>query len=74
MSVDFTVNGEPCSLPNGSSLSDLMEDVETGGHAITIQVNRKPVLQKNWSQEIQAGDRVEIALSIPNSCFTGTHF
>lgn len=74
MPVNFTLNGNPCSLPKGSKLADLMEELEVGDHAVTIKVNRKPIVQKAWNQEIQSGDRVEIALTIPNSCFTGTHY
>ncbi len=73
MSVDFTVNGEPCSLPEGSKLADLMAELDVGGHAVTIKLNKKTIMQKDWRQEIQEGDHVVISMAIPNSCFTGTH-
>lgn len=71
MSVNFTVNGEAYSLPKGSQLSDLLAELELGDAAVTIQINRRPVMQRIGQQEINEDDRVEIALSIPDACFTG---
>lgn len=71
MSVNFTVNGEAYSLPKDSQLSDLLAELELGDAAVTIQINRRPVMQRIGQQEINEDDRVEIALSIPDACFTG---
>lgn len=73
MSVDFSVNGELYSMPKGSSLADLITELEVNNIPVTIKINRKTIMRGAWHQEIQAEDRIEIARSIPNSCFTGTH-
>ncbi len=70
MSVDFTVNGELCDRPKGTHLADLIADLELNDTPLTIKINGKRVMRKDWRQEIQAGDRIEIGLSIPVSCAT----
>lgn len=71
MSVDFTLNTEPCNMPKGSRITDLVNKLELGALPLTIKVNGKRlILRKDWQQEIQAGDRVEIGQAIPHSCVT----
>lgn len=71
MSIDFTLNNEPCNMPKGSSVNDLVKKLELGALPLTIKVNGKRlVLRKDWQQEIQPEDRVEIGQAIPHSCVT----
>lgn len=70
MSVDFTLNGDASSLPKGSALSDLLVELELNNTPVNIKVNGKRLMRKDWQQEIQPGDRIEINLAIPHSCVT----
>lgn len=70
MTVDFTLNGDASSLPKGSTLTDLLVELELSNTPVTIKVNGKRLMRKDWQQEIQAGDRIDIGLSIPHSCVT----
>jgi len=70
MSVDFTVNGELCNRPKGTSLADLIIELELNKTHVTTKINRRMVLRKTWNEEIQEGDRIEINLSVPHSCVT----
>lgn len=70
MSVDFTLNGEPNNMPQGAKLTDLLVALELNNLPVTIKVNGKRLMRKDWQQEIQAGDRVEIGQAIPHSCVT----
>jgi thiamine biosynthesis protein ThiS len=70
MSVDFTLNGEPSNMPKGTQLTGLLAELELSETPVTIKVNGKRLMRKDWHQEIQAGDRIEIGLAIPHSCVT----
>ncbi|RJX31510.1 MAG: sulfur carrier protein ThiS [Oxalobacter sp.] len=70
MSVDFTLNGEPSTMPQGTHLNGLLKELELNNTPVTIKVNGKRLMRKDWQQAIQAGDRIEIGLSIPHSCIT----
>ena len=70
MTIEFTMNGESIALPAGSTLHDLRRDLDLGNTPVTIKINRLMVMRKNWHQEIQTGDRVEINLAVPVSCVT----
>lgn len=70
MSVDFTLNGEPCNLPKGSLVKDLVKELELGELPLTIKVNGKRLMRHDWKQEILAEDVVEINQAIPHSCVT----
>ena len=71
MSINFTLNGGPYDMPEGSRITDLVNELELGTLPLTIKVNGKRLmLRKDWQQEIQPDDRVEIGQSIPHSCVT----
>lgn len=68
MSVDFILNGEPCCLQKGATLSELIKELGLAEQALTIKVNRKTVPRNAWQQELQPQDRVEIGFSLPGAC------
>ena len=70
MSVDFTLNGTPSNMPEGTTLTNLLAVLELNDLPVTIKVNGKRLMRKDWQHEIQAGDRVEIGQAIPHSCVT----
>ena len=70
MSVDFTLNGESCNMPKGMRLTDLIKELDLNDLPLTIKINSKRLMRKDWQQEIQAADRVEIGQAIPHSCVT----
>ena len=70
MSVDFMLNGELSNMPKGSRLTDLLAELELKDIPVTIKVNGKRLMRKDWQQEIQAQDRIEIGQAIPHSCVT----
>lgn len=70
MSVDFMLNGELSNMPKGTRLTGLLVELELSDTPVTIKVNGKRLMRKDWQQEIQAGDRVDIGLAIPHSCIT----
>ncbi|MEA5098656.1 MAG: sulfur carrier protein ThiS [Burkholderiaceae bacterium] len=68
VNVDFTLNGEMCSLPKGSTLAKLIAELELSGQALTVKVNRRTVARNAWQQLLQPQDNVEIGLSLPGAC------
>jgi sulfur carrier protein ThiS len=70
MSVEFMVNGELCDRPKGTQLVDLIVELELNNTPVTVKINRNWAGRKDWHQEIQAGDRIDIGLSVPVSCVT----
>ncbi len=68
MSVEFTVNGELCDRPKGTKLADFIAELKLNKTHVTVKINRKWTGRKDWHQELQAGDCVDISLSVPMSC------
>ena len=73
MSVDFTVNGELFDMPKGTSVANLLTELDLNKTPVTTKINGKMLMRKDRQQEIQAGDQVDIRLSVPVSCVTVYH-
>ena len=64
-STQFTLNGAPHALADGSSLLDLIEALALQEQALALAVNRAVVPRRLWPQHpIAPGDRVEIVRAI----------
>ena len=64
-STQFTLNGAPHALADGSSLLDLIEALALQEQALALAVNRAVVPRRLWPQHaIAPGDRIEIVRAI----------
>jgi sulfur carrier protein ThiS len=70
MSVEFTLNGETGDMPKGARVIDLVVELELQTLPLNIKINNKRLMRKEWQQEIQGGDRIEIGQLVPQSCVT----
>lgn len=62
---EFTLNGAPHALADGSSLLDLIDVLALRDQALALAVNRAVVPRRQWPQHaIAPGDRVEIVRAI----------
>ncbi|MAE94877.1 MAG: thiamine biosynthesis protein ThiS [Deltaproteobacteria bacterium] len=60
-SHEIQVNGEPLTVPAGSTVADLVEQLALGGRKIAVAVNRDVVPKSHFGRRrIEAADRVEI--------------
>jgi len=66
--IDLTLNDAEYSVPAGSSLKDLIIELDLIGEALSVLINRRMVLRRSWGQELQPKDRVDIVLSAAVSC------
>ena len=73
MSVDFRLNGESSNMPKGTQLTDLLVELELNNTPVTIKVNGKRLMRKDFHYEIQTGDQIDVGLAIPQSCVTVVH-
>ena len=59
------VNGEPCAVPAGSTLAQLVESLGLAGQAIALAVNRCVVPRGAWPDiSCAPGDRIDIVRAI----------
>jgi sulfur carrier protein len=59
--VQVWVNGETREVPEGITLSALLESLQVGGPGVAVEVNAEVVRRVRHSEHhLQAGDRVEI--------------
>jgi thiamine biosynthesis protein ThiS len=59
--IRVTVNGEPRELPDGLSLSQLLEHFELDPRAVVVELNREIVRRAALERTpVRAGDRVEL--------------
>jgi sulfur carrier protein len=55
------INGEPRSVPEGSTISDLLQEFGLPAKSVLVEQNGKPVGRDDFGdQRIQADDRIEI--------------
>jgi sulfur carrier protein len=66
--IDLTLNGAEHSVPAGSSLKDLIRELELTGEALSVLINRRMIPRQSWVRELQPQDRVDIVLSAPMNC------
>ncbi len=59
--IEITVNGEPRSVPEGSTVSSLLESLELPADRVAVEFNREILRKDRWaSTRLRAGDRLEI--------------
>ena len=68
MGVEFTLNGEACSLAKGCTLADLIEALDLSDQALTVKINKETMSRGAWQQVLQSQDAVEITLAFPTAC------
>jgi len=55
------INGEPRSVPEGSTISDLLQEFGLPAKSVLVERNGEPVGRDDFGhQRIQADDRIEI--------------
>lgn len=63
--MQIQVNGEPLAVAPGSSLSDLVAQLELSGKRIAIELNLEIVPRSRYAETLlKEGDRVEIVHAI----------
>ena len=59
--LSITVNGEPRSVPPGTTVSGLLADLGLGGRAVAVERNREIVPRaQHPAVELADGDRLEL--------------
>lgn len=59
--MDIIVNAEPHTLPDGSTLADLVEELGLGDAPCAAEVNQSLVPKRqHGTHELRDGDRVEL--------------
>jgi sulfur carrier protein len=63
--MKVTVNGEDHALPNGSTVSDLVESMGLEPRGVAVAVNREVVSKSEWQEfELSEGQRIEILRAV----------
>ncbi|MFC3608003.1 sulfur carrier protein ThiS [Stutzerimonas tarimensis] len=63
--MHIQLNGEPCELPAGQSLADLIERLQLGGRRVAVELNLEIVPRSQFaSTALTEGDRVEVVHAI----------
>ena len=63
--TQIEVNGAPCSVPPGQTLSGLVEQLGLSGQGMALAVNREVVPRQQWlHRRLQQQDRVDIVRAI----------
>jgi len=59
--MNIEVNGKPTEVADGSSVADLVTELELDGRLVVVELNRQIVRRTERDQVgLEAGDRVEI--------------
>lgn len=65
MMLRLTVNGAARTLPRGSNLQQLVEELALGGRKIAVEINQQIVPRSEYATHpLQEGDVVEIVQAI----------
>lgn len=63
--MKLIVNGEDRTLPEGSTVSDLMESLALERRGVAVAVNREVVSKSLWQKfELSDGQRIEILRAV----------
>jgi sulfur carrier protein len=63
--VQAIVNGEPCALPVGATVGDVVRLVTDRPRGCAVAVNDAVVPRSRWAlQPIEPGDRVEVLTAV----------
>jgi thiamine biosynthesis protein ThiS len=59
--IEITLNGDPRSVPVGSTVADLVDALELPRERVAVELNREVVRRAEWTDvRLDAGDRVEV--------------
>ncbi len=59
--MNIIVNGNPATVPDGTSMAELIERLALGGQRLAVEVNEELVPRSLFEEHrLAAGDRVEI--------------
>ena len=59
--IEIVVNGEPHSVPDGSTVSELLDSLGLPADRVAVEYNREILKKDRWPEtRLQAGDRLEI--------------
>ena len=65
MQIQIVLNGEPLSLAEGSSVAELLQQLELHGRRIAVELNRDIVVRSAHATTLlRDGDRIEIVHAI----------
>jgi sulfur carrier protein len=57
----LTVNGEVCTVDDGTTVALLVDDIGCGTKGVAVAVNDEVVPRSTWSEHaLDDGDRVEV--------------
>ena len=59
-SITITLNGEPATVPAGSSVSDLIASRNLKPDQVAVEVNRRLRRTADYDRPLEAGDAVEL--------------
>jgi len=63
--MDIIVNGEPASVPDGTTVAELIERLALGGKRIALEINEDIVPRSQYGERrLMPGDRLEIVHAI----------
>ena len=63
--MNFSLNGEPYSLPEGSTLSELAQELDLEGKRYAIEVNEDIISRSEHADyQIKSDDKVEVVVAI----------
>jgi len=63
--MEIILNGEPLSLPDGSTVQDLVDRLELKQQRLAVEVNLEIVSRSRYPEHrLHAGDKVEIVHAI----------
>lgn len=68
--INLSLNGNAYSLLQGSTVQELIKELDLAGQAVTVTVNQRMLPRRGWPRVLQADDRVNIAYSSPSVCST----
>ena len=61
VAIEILVNGEPCTVPAGQSLPDLLRYLEIDPSRVAVELNRRIIRKAQWADTtVEAGARLEI--------------
>ncbi len=63
--MEIILNGEPASVPDGTTVADLIERLALSGKRIALEINEDIVPRSQYGERrLQPGDRLEIVHAI----------
>ena len=67
--IELSINGQARQLPEGTTVADLVAQLESGPRGIAVVVNAEVVPRSVWPDTpVTAGDRVEVLRAAQGGC------